>query len=350
MPASPNAFRFTLDPLAMEGLDLVHATDEGMLLYPELPFSLSSSIDSPGLYSPASYNPNSLLDSIDQHGASSSASLTDDFEFTKRPAGSWTVAPSRLSASLAMSAPADVQPSHVQPSQVFAADLKTHTEDLTAVDFGSVFDNQLDMYDSMLGPSPIPQQTTHQQQQIQSQYGSQPSPVVVPQERKPTPKQQKFVEPPQPALHSSSKLPTPSSSLPSPPAPASAPAMAASPTCTNCNTQNTPLWRRDPQGQPLCNACGLFLKLHGVVRPLSLKTNVIKKRNRGSVSSSAASGSSGSGSGSTTPGGSGSGRRRGSAVDPAARDAVRKSKSRRNSVSKTGRSSAIPTPVSMSPA
>lgn len=48
--------------------------------------------------------------------------------------------------------------------------------------------------------------------------------------------------------------------------------------CTNCQTTNTPLWRRDPDGQPLCNACGLFYKLHGVVRPLSLKTDVIKKR------------------------------------------------------------------------
>ncbi|GJE94947.1 hypothetical protein PsYK624_111230 [Phanerochaete sordida] len=57
----------------------------------------------------------------------------------------------------------------------------------------------------------------------------------------------------------------------------------ASPTvCTNCQTTNTPLWRRDPEGQPLCNACGLFFKLHGVVRPLSLKTDVIKKRNRAS--------------------------------------------------------------------
>ncbi|KAI1328205.1 hypothetical protein F5Y16DRAFT_162412 [Xylariaceae sp. FL0255] len=56
----------------------------------------------------------------------------------------------------------------------------------------------------------------------------------------------------------------------------------ASTTCTNCFTQTTPLWRRNPEGQPLCNACGLFLKLHGVVRPLSLKTDVIKKRNRGS--------------------------------------------------------------------
>ena len=56
-------------------------------------------------------------------------------------------------------------------------------------------------------------------------------------------------------------------------------------TCTNCFTQTTPLWRRNPEGQPLCNACGLFLKLHGVVRPLSLKTDVIKKRNRGAGSS-----------------------------------------------------------------
>nr|CAG8450205.1 12566_t:CDS:2 [Entrophospora candida] len=62
-------------------------------------------------------------------------------------------------------------------------------------------------------------------------------------------------------------------------------------TCTNCLTQTTPLWRRNPEGQPLCNACGLFLKLHGVVRPLSLKTDVIKKRNRnGSTSTTKTSG------------------------------------------------------------
>lgn len=56
-------------------------------------------------------------------------------------------------------------------------------------------------------------------------------------------------------------------------------------TCANCFTQTTPLWRRNPEGQPLCNACGLFLKLHGVVRPLSLKTDVIKKRNRNTTNS-----------------------------------------------------------------
>ncbi|KAG0166662.1 hypothetical protein DFQ28_000852 [Apophysomyces sp. BC1034] len=50
--------------------------------------------------------------------------------------------------------------------------------------------------------------------------------------------------------------------------------------CHNCATTTTPLWRRSPQGEPLCNACGLFYKLHGIQRPLKLKTDIIKKRNR----------------------------------------------------------------------
>ena len=52
------------------------------------------------------------------------------------------------------------------------------------------------------------------------------------------------------------------------------------PSCQNCTTSTTPLWRRDEIGSVLCNACGLFLKLHGRPRPISLKTDVIKSRNR----------------------------------------------------------------------
>ncbi|KAI6716575.1 hypothetical protein JHW43_000834 [Diplocarpon mali] len=52
------------------------------------------------------------------------------------------------------------------------------------------------------------------------------------------------------------------------------------PICGNCATSTTPLWRRDEVGSVLCNACGLFLKLHGRPRPISLKTDVIKSRNR----------------------------------------------------------------------
>ncbi|KAG0240554.1 hypothetical protein BGW41_006815 [Actinomortierella wolfii] len=41
--------------------------------------------------------------------------------------------------------------------------------------------------------------------------------------------------------------------------------------CTNCRTMSTPSWRRCPEGRRLlCNACGLFEKLHGRPRPTYL--------------------------------------------------------------------------------
>lgn len=53
--------------------------------------------------------------------------------------------------------------------------------------------------------------------------------------------------------------------------------------CINCNTTTTPLWRRDERGQVICNACGLYLKLHGVNRPMTMRKTVIKRRKRTST-------------------------------------------------------------------
>jgi len=50
--------------------------------------------------------------------------------------------------------------------------------------------------------------------------------------------------------------------------------------CSNCATTTTPLWRRDESGNTICNACGLYYKLHNVHRPVSMKKNVIKRRKR----------------------------------------------------------------------
>ncbi|KAI8811847.1 hypothetical protein BJ742DRAFT_795758 [Cladochytrium replicatum] len=50
--------------------------------------------------------------------------------------------------------------------------------------------------------------------------------------------------------------------------------------CANCATRTTPLWRRDGEGKMLCNACGLYLKMHKEKRPMSMKTEVIRKRQR----------------------------------------------------------------------
>ncbi|GAN09361.1 hypothetical protein MAM1_0262c08887 [Mucor ambiguus] len=50
--------------------------------------------------------------------------------------------------------------------------------------------------------------------------------------------------------------------------------------CANCRTTTTPLWRRDEEGNTICNACGLYYKLHNVHRPVSMKRSVIKRRKR----------------------------------------------------------------------
>ncbi|XP_018308709.1 box A-binding factor isoform X3 [Mycetomoellerius zeteki] len=50
--------------------------------------------------------------------------------------------------------------------------------------------------------------------------------------------------------------------------------------CSNCETTMTSLWRRNAHGEPVCNACGLYYKLHGVNRPSTMKKDSIQTRKR----------------------------------------------------------------------
>ncbi|XP_053694102.1 box A-binding factor-like [Sabethes cyaneus] len=50
--------------------------------------------------------------------------------------------------------------------------------------------------------------------------------------------------------------------------------------CSNCDTKTTSLWRRNQVGEPVCNACGLYYKLHNVNRPLTMKKDNIQSRKR----------------------------------------------------------------------
>lgn len=50
--------------------------------------------------------------------------------------------------------------------------------------------------------------------------------------------------------------------------------------CSNCETKITPLWRRSANGAYLCNACGLYYKIHQTERPKELKTENFRNRHR----------------------------------------------------------------------
>ena len=58
------------------------------------------------------------------------------------------------------------------------------------------------------------------------------------------------------------------------------------PICTHCQAISTPLWRRGPDDELLCNACGLYLKLHNKPRPKGFGKNA--PTNRGGAAAVAA--------------------------------------------------------------
>lgn len=38
--------------------------------------------------------------------------------------------------------------------------------------------------------------------------------------------------------------------------------------CHNCNSVDTPMWRRSKNGEQLCNACGLYFRNHRSNKPI----------------------------------------------------------------------------------
>uniref|UniRef100_A0A7E4W028 GATA-type domain-containing protein n=2 Tax=Panagrellus redivivus TaxID=6233 RepID=A0A7E4W028_PANRE len=50
--------------------------------------------------------------------------------------------------------------------------------------------------------------------------------------------------------------------------------------CSNCKLSQTTLWRRNHNGESVCNACGLYYKLHKKDRPVEMCKQGIQKRKR----------------------------------------------------------------------
>ena len=50
--------------------------------------------------------------------------------------------------------------------------------------------------------------------------------------------------------------------------------------CSNCYAIKTTLWRRNKNGKQVCNACGLYEKLHQTARPTHMKREIIHSRKR----------------------------------------------------------------------
>lgn len=60
--------------------------------------------------------------------------------------------------------------------------------------------------------------------------------------------------------------------------------------CSNCMTTKTTAWRRDQTGKLVCNACGLYYRLHRTNRPVHMRKDIIQQRFRRRVKEDDSSG------------------------------------------------------------
>lgn len=356
--SSDNAFAFSLDPLAIEGLDEPSRPPSPSGIRPGMPFAPASlpsqySTHSNSLYSPHSSGFNTPTLSAQGHDAIYFDAVTSARDSTQGPPprrpsviptgqhpndpykrpdvlpGSQLFSAAARQGSMSTTAISEMHRrspappggstiagslQHIHPSQLYRQTPLHLSSEFYSLPKQSVFaqaaaaDNQ-QPHASMFSPTGddmFALQTVNSPGSAQSI-----SQATTPQQFAPSPPVSSGTDSPVklPRTHSMTTLTQARSSQRSspagngPPSAGSTPAAAGSsgagssgggvgngnsgsgssqPTeCTNCKTRTTPLWRRNAAGEPLCNACGLFLKLHGVVRPLSLKTDVIKKRNRG---------------------------------------------------------------------
>ncbi|KAG2201797.1 hypothetical protein INT46_007715 [Mucor plumbeus] len=83
---------------------------------------------------------------------------------------------------------------------------------------------------------------------------------------------------------SSSSSPVVSTILPSPPteqaSELTSTMLESGQECANCHQTQTPLWRKNERGEPVCNACGLYAKLHHRDRPAEMRKTTIQRRRR----------------------------------------------------------------------
>ncbi|KAF8943531.1 putative electron transfer flavoprotein subunit [Haplosporangium gracile] len=118
-----------------------------------------------------------------------------------------------------------------------------------------------DSEDTMMSPSPS--SSSHRQQQPPSQQPQQ-------QQRQQTQKQQQAQQRRQKKQHKQQATNNFNAGTPT----------AITIECANCGQTETPLWRKDAKGQSICNACGLYARLHQRDRPVTMRKSNIARRKR----------------------------------------------------------------------